>query len=189
LTSFDLIKPAVEDGAGRNGRNFCDYPRVRRDEESPMESQHRPRLLITLGDVAGIGPEVLVKAWASLFDWCRPVVVGDPAWIRRAFAHTSANLDVIPVRCVTDLEPTPQRIVCLNGSDQDLTAVTPGAVSTAAGRAAYDYLCTAIDLVLAKEADGIVTLPLHKEGLHAARVPFPGHTEILADRTGSATSA
>jgi 4-hydroxythreonine-4-phosphate dehydrogenase len=58
-------------------------------------------------------------------------------------------------------------------------------VSAAAGKAAYDYLCTAIDLTLAGAAAGIVTAPLHKEGLRAAGVSHPGHTEILAERTGT----
>jgi 4-hydroxythreonine-4-phosphate dehydrogenase len=62
--------------------------------------------------------------------------------------------------------------------------VQPGRVSAPAGRAAYDFLCRAIDLTLAGAADGIVTAPLHKEGLHAAGLPYPGHTEILAERTG-----
>ena len=52
------------------------------------------------------------------------------------------------------------------------------------GRAAYDFLCRAIDETKAGAADGIVTAPLHKEGLHAAGLPYPGHTEILAERTG-----
>src|SRR5581483_8233314 len=66
-----------------------------------------------------------------------------------------------------------------------LNSVRTGEVSAAAGRAAYDFLCKAIDLTLAGEADAIVTCPLHKEGLHAAGVPHPGHTEILAERTGA----
>jgi 4-hydroxythreonine-4-phosphate dehydrogenase len=66
----------------------------------------------------------------------------------------------------------------------DLSGVTTGRVSAAAGRAAYDFLCRAIDLTLTGAADGIVTAPLHKEGLHAAGLPYPGHTEILAERTG-----
>ena len=53
-----------------------------------------------------------------------------------------------------------------------------------AGRAAYDFLCRAIDEALAGRADGIVTAPLHKEGLRAAGLAYPGHTEILAERTG-----
>src|SRR5262249_30184182 len=61
----------------------------------------------------------------------------------------------------------------------------PGRVSAEAGRAAYDFLCKSIDLTVAGEADGIVTCPLHEEGLHAAGVAHPGHTEILAERTGT----
>src|SRR5439155_2952525 len=65
-----------------------------------------------------------------------------------------------------------------------LRTIPMGKVSASAGQAAYDFLCTAIDLTLARKADGIVTLPLHKEGLHAAGLKYPGHTEILADKTG-----
>jgi 4-hydroxythreonine-4-phosphate dehydrogenase len=70
-----------------------------------------------------------------------------------------------------------------------LATVAIGQVSAAAGRAAYDFLCRAIDLALARKAEGIVTLPLHKEGLNAAGLPYPGHTEILAERTGTANFA
>jgi 4-hydroxythreonine-4-phosphate dehydrogenase len=66
-----------------------------------------------------------------------------------------------------------------------LKDVPVGRVSAAAGQGAYDFLCRAIDLTMAGGADGIVTCPLHKEGLHAAGVKHPGHTEILAERTGT----
>jgi 4-hydroxythreonine-4-phosphate dehydrogenase len=141
--------------------------------------KRRPRLLITLGDVAGIGPEVVAKAWAELQALCRPIVVGDLGWLRQA-----TKLEVVPIQNVADAQPSAQAIPCLQGTTQDLRAVTVGAISAAAGQAAYDFLCTAIDLALTKQADGIVTLPLHKEGLHAAGLRYPGHTEILAERTG-----
>jgi 4-hydroxythreonine-4-phosphate dehydrogenase len=64
-----------------------------------------------------------------------------------------------------------------------LSQVRPGQVSAAAGKAAYDFLCAAIDHTMAGAADGIITAPLHKEGLRAAGLPYPGHTEILAERT------
>src|SRR5205807_5133899 len=76
-------------------------------------------------------------------------------------------------------------IPCLRASDQDLSKVMPGRVSAAAGKAAYDFLSAAITLALEGAADGIVTAPLHKEGLRAAGLPYPGHTEILAERTGT----
>jgi 4-hydroxythreonine-4-phosphate dehydrogenase len=63
--------------------------------------------------------------------------------------------------------------------------VRPGELSAEAGRAAYDFLVAAIDRTLAGDADGIVTAPLHKEALHLAGLNYPGHTEILADRTNS----
>src|SRR5207237_390397 len=84
-----------------------------------------------------------------------------------------------------DARPTPERVPCIAATQQDLSGVRPGVVSAAAGRAAYDFLCAAIDFTLAGAADAIVTCPLHKEGLHAAGVPHPGHTEILAERTGA----
>jgi 4-hydroxythreonine-4-phosphate dehydrogenase len=72
----------------------------------------------------------------------------------------------------------------LLATNQDLSGVEPGQVSAAAGRAAYDFLCQAIDLTLEGRAGGIVTAPLHKEGLRAAGLHYPGHTEILAERCG-----
>ncbi len=142
-----------------------------------------PRLLLTLGDVAGIGPEIIARAWPELFSWCRPVVVGDPAWLGRALELVRHNARLEVVQRLDAVEPGPERVVCLPGSAQNLEGVVPGQVSAAAGRAAYDFLCTAIDLTLAGQADGIVTAPLHKEGLRAAALPYPGHTEILAERT------
>lgn len=123
-----------------------------------------PKLLVTLGDVAGIGPEVVAKAWPKILNHCQPVVIGTPRFL-------------------------PAEVPCINPSAADLSRVKLGEVSAEAGRAAYDWLCYAIDECLAGRADGIVTCPLHKEGLHAAGVPFPGHTEILADRTGAKSHA
>ena len=124
----------------------------------------QPKLLVTLGDVAGVGPEIVAKAWPRLHEFCAPVVVGDPARL-------------------------PAGMPCVNPSAADLSGVRVGQVSAAAGRAAYDWLVYAIDECLAGRADGVVTCPLHKEGLHAAGVPHPGHTEILAERTGAKSHA
>src|SRR5207237_1259269 len=70
-------------------------------------------------------------------------------------------------------------------SDRDLSGVKPEQVSGVAGRAAHEFLCAAIDWILAGAADAVVTCPLHKEGLKAAGLSYPGHTEILAERTGT----
>ena len=123
-----------------------------------------PKLLITMGDCAGIGPEIIATAWPQLRVICHPVVIGDPCKL-------------------------PPGLECLNPSTADLSKVVLGKVSAEAGRAAFDWLVFAIDECRAGRADGIVTCPLNKEGLHAAGVPFPGHTEILAHRTGAKSHA
>jgi 4-hydroxythreonine-4-phosphate dehydrogenase len=150
----------------------------------------KPLLLFTMGDVAGVGPEIIARAWPRLRTICTPVVVGDPPWMKRAIelAGHSGNLiavDELPRE--DDVQGTD--IICLRGSKEDLSGVRPAAVHAAAGRGAYDFLCTAIDLAMSGKASGIVTAPLHKEGLRAANLPYPGHTEILAERTGTSDFA
>jgi 4-hydroxythreonine-4-phosphate dehydrogenase len=146
--------------------------------------KHRPRLLITLGDVAGIGPEVVVKAWVHLNQLCRPIVVGDVGVMERALKFTHHLLRIVPIERIDVARPGPEFIPVLQATSQDLSGIKPGRISAAAGRAAFDFLCTAIDLTCEKKADGIITLPLNKEGLHAAGLKYPGHTEILAEKTG-----
>jgi 4-hydroxythreonine-4-phosphate dehydrogenase len=144
-----------------------------------------PRLLITMGDVAGIGPEIIAGAWRDLFDYAQPVVVGDPGWLRRVLQGTRASARVIEVSRPDEQAPTTELIPCLRGTRIDLDGVVIGKVQASAGQAAFDFLIRAIELVQANRADGIVTCPLHKEGLHAAGLRYPGHTEILAERTGT----
>lgn len=144
-----------------------------------------PRLLITLGDVAGIGPEIVVRAWPGLVKLGFPVVIGDPAWVERGIRMTGGSAKVQTVDRVEAGDPSDKLIPCLPATKQDLSKVVSGKVCAEAGRAAYDFLCAAIDLTLLKQADAIVTAPLHKEGLRAAGLKYPGHTEILAERTGT----
>jgi len=143
-----------------------------------------------MGDVAGVGPEIIARAWPELTAICRPVVVGDPGWMEWAVRLVGLDAVVQPIRPGHAPEPTPNLIPCLLSSSlrrsaQDLSRVEPGRVTAEAGQAAYDFLCIAIKQILAGAADGIVTAPLHKEGLRAAGLPYPGHTEILAAQTGT----
>jgi 4-hydroxythreonine-4-phosphate dehydrogenase len=144
-----------------------------------------PRLLVTLGDVAGIGPEIVARAWPELVRRARPVVVGDPGWVERAVRLVGSTARVQAVTHPEEAQPAEDVIPCLLATSADLGNVEPGRVSAAAGKAAYAFLCRAIDLTKEGAADGIVTCPLHKEGLRAAGVKHPGHTEILAERTGT----
>jgi 4-hydroxythreonine-4-phosphate dehydrogenase len=138
-----------------------------------------------MGDVAGIGPEIIARAWPELTALCRPVVVGDPAWLEWAIRLVELPAVVRTVQRPDEQEAAPNIVPCLAASPQDLSGVKPGTVNAAAGQAAYDFLCAAIDWTRQGAADGIVTAPLHKEGLRAAGLHYPGHTEILAERTGT----
>jgi 4-hydroxythreonine-4-phosphate dehydrogenase len=139
-----------------------------------------------MGDVAGIGPEIIARAWPQLQAVCQPIVVGDPGWLGWALRLTGSAAQVEEIDNPKSARPTIDCLPCLPGSHADLRQVIPGEVCAAAGLAAYEFLCTAIDRTLAGEADGIVTAPLNKEGLRAAGLFYPGHTEILAERTGTA---
>lgn len=147
--------------------------------------QKLPKIWLTLGDVAGIGPEIIVKAWPKLVELAEPLVVGEPDWIERAVTATEAPLELVSATT----QPNIQQMPVLKLATADLSQVQPGAVSAAAGRAAYDFLACAIDACLEGRADAVVTCPLHKEGLHLAGIAHPGHTEILAERTGAKSHA
>ncbi len=147
----------------------------------------RPLVALTMGDVAGIGPEVIVKGWADprLHALARPLVVGDPGAIETACAllGTHCSLRIHTLERPEQADPSPCVIPCLRVADlpRDLADVTAGRVDARAGRAAYQFLTAAAGLAMAGEIDAITTLPLNKLALHQAGVVHPGHTEILAE--------
>ena len=122
-----------------------------------------PRFLLTPGDVAGIGPEIVARAWPALVDRGTPVVVGDVGIMRKATALVRSDYVVKPVLNVASAAPHAGVMPVIQATEQNLSHVIPGQVTAEAGRAAYDFLCRAIDLTLAGEADALVTGPLHKE--------------------------
>ena len=153
-------------------------------------SSARPILAITMGDPAGVGPEIVVKALLqpSVWEICRPLVVGDARMLRRAAAWVSA--DSSPAfEVVTDPATArydPGTITLLDRANADPAQIAPGQLCAGAGAAAVDYVTTACDLALAGAVDGIVTAPLNKEAMHLAGFNFAGHTELLAERTKAA---
>jgi 4-hydroxythreonine-4-phosphate dehydrogenase len=146
-----------------------------------------PRIALTLGDVAGIGPEVIVRAWSDteLFKKCQPICVGHPAVVERAIALLG---DHRKVRTISGPEETsesgPGVIACWNPGRDDAALVPPGANDARAGCAAFDYLIAASRATLAGQFDAIVTAPLSKAALNLAGLNYPGHTEILAEACG-----
>lgn len=142
-----------------------------------------PKIAITMGDPAGIGPEIIVSAHrrAELFSWCRPVVYGDPAILRRAAAVLGSSLDV-----VGEEHPGPGRLAVAARSRLDPEAVPFGRLSVPGSAAMAGYVRSAAEDVLSGHAAAVVTCPVTKEGLRAAGLPFPGHTEFLSHLCGGA---
>lgn len=140
-----------------------------------------PRIAITLGDPAGIGPETILGAWANadLHAVCRPVIVGRPEIVARAIELKGVSADIALIEGATDAEPSATLVPVLPAGNADAAKITPGKLDPRGGQAAYDALKLATDLTMAGEVDAIVTGPLNKEALHAAGHNYPGHTELL----------
>jgi len=147
----------------------------------------RPTLAVTLGDVAGIGPEITAKMLLrhpDLRDECVPVVIGDADVMRRAVAllgHDASSVRVIrdPREAVND----PGHVEVIQAG-QALMPVPAGQMSAAAGDAAYRFVVEACALAKAGKVDAIVTAPLNKAAMHAGGHHWPGHTELLAHEFG-----
>jgi len=142
-----------------------------------------------MGDAAGVGPEIIVRALADaeIRRQLDAVVVGDGAQIRRAARVVDCDLDIVTVDDVAEAGSV-NGIACL---DLDLLPndLPWGEISPAAGEAAYRCVVRAAELALAGEVDAICTAPLNKEALHAAGRRYPGHTELMAELTGTSDYA
>ena len=148
-----------------------------------MISGPLPKIAVTMGDPAGIGPEIVVlaHAQAELFSRCRPVVYGAPAILRRAMSATGTSLEI-----VEEGEPGPGRIVVAAPCGLRPEEVPFGRPSLPGYVAMAGYIRSAAQDVLSGKAAAVVTCPITKEGLRAAGVAFPGHTEFLVHLCGGA---
>ena len=135
---------------------------------------------VTMGDPAGIGPEIIVKTFADP-DFAEPaVVIGDVAMLSRAAALIDPTIKIRTITVPDDARRQPGIIDVIAASD--LPADLPlGQVDARAGAAAHAYIERAVRLALAGDVRAIATAPIHKEALKAAGIDHPGHTEILAD--------
>ena len=157
-----------------------------------------PLLALTMGDPAGVGPEIIAGAWPGLFrngkdgiPRSRPVVFGHPEIIRRAARLRGGPADVVQIDSPADLKKIdyrrhfgPKKIPCLKTIPDALLDFPPAEISRAGGEAAWLSLNRGIDAALSGEAAAIVTAPLNKKSLNLAGHHYPGHTEILAERCG-----
>ena len=147
----------------------------------------RPILAITMGDPAGIGPEIVLKALqdSEIYRRCRPVVVGDRRILERAAAwvENHSKFEVVTDPAEGSYNPGVLPLIDLGNALPEDCPV--GEVSAAGGKAAVAYVERACDLALAGEVDAIVTAPLNKESINLAGFSYPGHTELLKERTSA----
>ncbi len=146
----------------------------------------KPRIAITMGDAAGVGPEIVMKALAhrDVYGDCRPFVVGDALRLAEAGHIAGAALAIRMIADAGEARFEPGTVDCL-----DLKLLPPGLpfgmISAVAGHAAHEYVRTATELALAGKIEALVTAPLNKEALQAGGHDYPGHTELLAALTGT----
>lgn len=150
------------------------------------ESNRRPVIGMTMGDAAGIGPEIIVKCLqdSHIYELCRPLVIGDAKRLKQVAHMMGLPQEIAVVEHVSEGRYTPGTIDCL---DLDLLPenVPFGVISGRNGNAAFHYVKRAVELAQAGDLSAICTAPLSKEALHKGGHLYPGHTEILASLSGT----
>lgn len=156
-----------------------------------MHAKNLPIIGISMGDPAGIGPEICVKTLADvkIYSRCRPLVVGDAKTIELAIRQFIPALSVRSIQSVAEarFKYGVIDVFDLNNVKQD--ELTPGETSAMAGHAAFEAVQKVIELAMSGEIDATVTAPINKESIHMAGHHFSGHTEIYAHYTNTSNYA
>jgi 4-hydroxythreonine-4-phosphate dehydrogenase len=142
------------------------------------------RIAVTMGDPAGIGPEIVAACLVVPTAGVSAFVVGDVDVMRRAVAAHDPNWSVRAISAPADMVALAQTVDVLPAGVALPADLPIGKVAAIAGRASFDYVARAIDLAQAGAIDAVVTAPINKAAWHAAGITFPGHTELLAERCG-----
>jgi 4-phospho-D-threonate 3-dehydrogenase / 4-phospho-D-erythronate 3-dehydrogenase len=151
-------------------------------------TQNRPLIAVTMGDPAGIGPEIAVRALLddAVRAICRGFLIGDARVLERALKICCLDARLRLIAGPEALLDTPGIIDVLNQTSADPAQLRMGEVQALGGEAAFAAIKTAIGLAMANRVDAVATTPINKESLKAAKIPFIGHTEMFAEFTGAA---
>jgi 4-hydroxythreonine-4-phosphate dehydrogenase len=143
----------------------------------------KPLLAITMGDAAGIGPEIIAKALSldEIYGICQPFVIGDASAMEMGVEVTGLGLRINRVASPEDGLYRRGVIDVLSLDNIDTTRLIMGKAQEMAGRASVEFVVRAAEMAMHGEVDGIVTAPLNKEAMHMAGYKYPGHTELLAE--------
>jgi len=148
---------------------------------------NKPRIAITMGDPAGVGPEIVAKVFMDdeVRAACTPVAVGSALVLEKAVRDLRLQLAVQPIAAPADARPAPGRLDVIHMDNVDLAKHQWGRPNAASGKAVVEYITRAVELASRHEVDAITTAPISKEMMNAAGHDFAGHTELLAHLTGA----
>jgi len=154
-------------------------------KQSRMELDEEPLLGITMGDPAGIGPEVIAKALAGrqLDRLCMPLVIGSYSVMVRTVRALRLKLNVVRADGHNPVSTKGNTVVVLDPLERPLQKFKPGVAAAETGAASVAYIKKAVHLAELGCIDGIVTAPINKEAINMAGCHYSGHTELLADLT------
>jgi len=144
-----------------------------------------PLIGVTMGDPAGIGPEIAVKALGDgeIYEICRPVLLGDRAVISSTVSALKARLKISPVLMPSRAAGILGTIDIMEISDLRNDHIVPGRPTVKGGRAMAEYIIRAVELIRKGELDAMVTCPISKALMHQAGYRFDGHTQLIAHLT------
>ena len=147
----------------------------------------KPVIGIPMGDPAGIGPEIILKALAKdkIYDICTPVVIGSANVLNKIEQVIKTGLKLNKANKVSDAKCTFGTIDVIDLNNINADYLEWGKINGSAGKAAYDYIVKAAELGMSGEIDAIATAPINKESIKAGKVNFIGHTEMLAHLSGT----
>lgn len=147
----------------------------------------KPLIGVTIGDPAGVGPEIVVKALSEdkIYEECRPILIGDKSVIEQALVFCGLDLNINVVKNAKDGKYVLGTIDLIDLNNVDINELKMGKVQALGGKAAFKYIKKSIEMAMSKEIDAIATTPINKESLKAGNINYIGHTEIFADLTNT----
>ncbi len=156
-------------------------------EEAKMSQEYRPITAITMGDPAGIGPEIVVGTMLDegIHQVCRPFVIGSVAIMDRAAKVLGKELKYNKISDPAQAKYEMGTVDIIETGDYDTDSIEWGKVQALAGQMAIDWIMKSIELGMAGKVDAVSTAPIHKGAIKLVGVKQPGHTEIYQDETHS----
>ena len=147
---------------------------------------NRPFLAITMGDSAGIGPEVVAKTLvdASIYEKCNPFVIGNADAMSGAFELIGSDVSVKKVSSIQDIEPSFETVDVLDEGNLDFSKIEYGQISAESGKASVEWILKAGELAASGQIQAISTAPINKEACNLAGHKDIGHMEIFQSQTG-----